>query len=201
MHFHTIRILHALGVLAAALVSAAAPGVLAAEALPQIALRDAYPALKFERPLWMEEAPDGSKRIIVIEQPGRIWLLPKDRSGAGKSLFLDISSRKPLAQNEEGLLAFAFHPQFKSNGKLYIYYTQQSPKRNIISEVQVSKSDPDKADIATERVLMEIEQPYWNHDGSAIIFGKDGFLYISTGDGGMGGDPHLVGQSGHHLLG
>jgi len=201
MHFLTTRLSHALCILGASFITLSTRSGLSAESLPQITFRDAYPALKFERPLWMEEAPDGSKRIIVIEQPGKIWLLPQDRSGTERKLFLDISNRKPLAQNEEGLLAFAFHPQFKANGKLYLYYTQQSPKRNVISEVQVSKTDPNKANLATERVLMEIEQPYWNHDGSTIIFGPDGYLYISTGDGGAGGDPHNVGQSGHHLLG
>jgi len=175
--------------------------IAAADALSTIELRDAFPALKFERPLWMEEAPDGSKRLFVVEQAGKVWLLPKDRNSADKNLFLDISDRRPLVQNEEGLLAFAFHPQFKSNGKFYIYYSQHSPERNLLSEIQVSKSDPNKADLATERILMENPQPYWNHDGSTVIFGPDGFLYFSTGDGGLGGDPHNVGQSGHHLLG
>ena len=183
-----------------ALAAALSP-LIAAEPLPTVELRDAYPALKFDRPLWMEEAPDASKRSFVIEQAGKVWRLPKDRNGADKNLFLDISDRKPFVQNEEGLLAFAFHPQFKENGKFYIYYTQQGPKRNILSEVQVSKSDPNQADLATERILLEIQQPYWNHDGSTVTFGPDGYLYMSTGDGGLGGDPHLVGQSGHHLLG
>lgn len=201
MHFLTTRFSLVLCTLAVTFATLCVPSELSAQPLPPIALRDAYPALKFDRPLWMEEAPDGSKRTIVIEQAGKIWLLPRDKSGAEKNLFLDISSRKPLVMNEEGLLAFAFHPQFKANGKLYLYYTQQAPKRNVISEVQVSKTDPNKADLTTERALLEIEQPYWNHDGSTIIFGPDGYLYISTGDGGTGGDPHFVGQSGHHLLG
>jgi len=175
--------------------------ILAADALPRLELRNAYPGLKFNRPIWLEEATDGSQRRFVVEQAGRIWILPLDRNGAEKNLFLDITDRKPLAQNEEGLLAFAFHPQFKTNGKFYIYYTQQGPKRNVISEVQVSKADPNKADLATERVLLQIEQPYWNHDGSTMIFGSDGYLYVSTGDGGAGRDPHNVGQSNHHLLG
>jgi len=175
--------------------------LIAADALPQIVLREAYPALKFERPLWLEEAPDDSKRLFVVEQAGKVWLLPKDRNGTEKSIFLDISDRKPLVQNEEGLLALAFHPQFKTNGKFYIYYSEHSPKRNVLSEMQASRSNPDKADPASERVLLEIPQPYWNHDGSTVIFGPDGYLYLSTGDGGLGGDPHLVGQSGHHLLG
>ena len=186
---------------AAVALAASLSPLIAAEPLPTIELRDAYPALKFDRPLWMEEAPDASKRLVVIEQAGKVWRLPKDRNSADKNLFLDISDRKPFVQNEEGLLAFAFHPQFKENGKFYIYYTQQGPKRNILSEAQVSKSDPNQADLATERILLEIQQPYWNHDGSTVTFGPDGYLYMSTGDGGLGGDPHLVGQSGHHLLG
>lgn len=183
------------------LLSLGISGLTAADGLPAIELKDAYPLLTFERPLWLEDAPDDSKRRIVIEQAGRIWLLPQDRNGVEKKLFLDISHRRPFVQNEEGLLAFAFHPQFKTNGKFYVYYTQQSPKRNVLSEVQISKADSIRADLTTERILMEIEQPYWNHDGSTVIFGPDGYLYFSTGDGGSGGDPHNVGQSGHHLLG
>jgi len=201
MHFQFCRFGQAILVVCSSMLGFSMQHGNSAEGLPPITLREAYPALTFERPLWMEEAPDGSKRMIVIEQPGRIWLLPADKSSAGKKLFLDISDRKPLVQNEEGLLAFSFHPEFKSNGKFYIYYTQQAPKRNRISELRVSESDPNKADLATERVLLEIEQPYWNHDGSTMIFGRDGFLYISTGDGGAANDPHNVGQSGHHLLG
>ena len=104
-------------------------------------------------------------------------------------------------QNEEGLLALAFHPQYKENGRFYIYYTQQGPKREVLSEMQVSKADADQADPVTERILMEVPHPYWNHNGATIIFGPDGYLYISMGDGGLANDPHNVGQSGHHLLG
>ena len=175
--------------------------ILAADALPHIELRDAYPALKFNRPMWMEEAPDGSRRQFLVEQAGKVWILPQDRNGTGKKLFLDISERRPLVQNEEGLLAFAFHPKFKANGKFYIYYTQQGPKRNVLSEFRVARGSRNKADLSSERILMEIPQPYWNHDGSTVIFGPDGYLYLSTGDGGSGRDPHNVGQSRHHLLG
>ena len=76
--------------------------ILAADALPRLELRDAYPALKLNRPIWMEESPDGSQRRFVVEQAGKIWILPPDRNGTGKDLFLDITDRRPLAQNEEG---------------------------------------------------------------------------------------------------
>jgi len=170
------------------------------EPLPALDLKVAFPALKFTRPLWMVEAPDGSKRLFVVEQRGKVLILPKEKNGTEAQTFLDITERKPYVQNEEGLLCLAFHPQFKTNGAFYIYYCQQSPKRTVLSEIHVSKTDPNVADIATERILMEIPQPYWNHKGSQVVFGPDGYLYFSLGDGGLGGDPHNVGQSGHHLL-
>lgn len=170
--------------------------------LPSLVFKDAYPALKFDRPLWMEPVPDGSKRMAVIEQDGRVWLLPANHASADKKLFLDISeNRHPHVQNEEGLLAFAFHPKFQSNGKFYLYYSQQAPKRNVLTEMQVFKSDATEGDPSSERLLMANQQPYWNHDGGTLIFGPDGYLYLSTGDGGLGGDPHNVGQSLHHVLG
>ena len=175
--------------------------VLAAETLPALDLKVAFPEVKLNRPLWMEEAPDGSKRLFVVEQGGKVFILLQDRNGKELRPFLDITNRRPYVQNEEGLLAMAFHPQFKTNGAFYIFYSQQSPKRSVLSEIQVSKTDPDKADLATERILMEIPKPYWNHNGSTLLFGPDGYLYFSLGDGGSGGDPHNVGQSGHHLLG
>jgi glucose/arabinose dehydrogenase len=173
---------------------------IAAEPLPTLELKVAFPAATFTRPLWMEEAPDGSKRLFVTEQAGKILAVSGNRRSDELTPFLDITDRKPQVQNEEGLLAFAFHPQFKTNGLFYIYYTQQSPKREVLSEMRVSSSDPNKADLGTERILLEIPHPYWNHNGGTLLFGPDGYLYLSVGDGGLGGDPHNVGQSGHHLL-
>src|SRR5262245_18601311 len=172
----------------------------AADVIPTLDLKVAFPELKFNRPLWLEEAPDDSGRMFVMEQDGRVLLLPQDRAGKELTSFLDITDKKPHVQNEEGLLAFAFHPGFKTNGAFYIYYTQQSPKREVLSEMRVSKTDSNKADVGTERILLEIPHPYWNHNGGTLIFGPDGYLYLSQGDGGLGGDPHNVGQSGHHLL-
>jgi glucose/arabinose dehydrogenase len=130
-----------------------------------------------------------------------VLLFPRDSSAKNPKTFLDITPRKPHVQNEEGLLAFAFHPKFKDNGLLYLYYSQQAPKRSVLSEVHLSKTDPDQADLSTERVLLEIPQPYWNHNGGTVIFGPDGYLYLSLGDGGDANDPHNMGQSGHFLLG
>src|SRR5436189_2910265 len=124
--------------------------------LPSLELKLAFPESKFERPLWMEEAPDDSKRFFVMQQNGMVFMVPPSRKAEQVKTFLDITDRKPLVQNEEGLLAFAFHPQFKANGLFYIFYSQQSPKRCVLSEVKVSKNDANKADVSSERILMEI---------------------------------------------
>lgn len=173
----------------------------AEEALPAIELKVAYPQLTFQRPLWLEEAPDGSKRIFVVLQSGKILILPRDKDGTETNVFLDITARKPWVNDEEGLLGMAFHPNFKNNRKFYVFYSQENPMRTVISEFQASTNNPDAADLSSERILLEIPRPYWNHDGGAMLFGPDGYLYISVGDGGLGGDPHNFAQSRSFLQG
>lgn len=174
---------------------------LAAEppSLPKIELRNAYPKLVVKRPVWMCESPDG--RMFLVEQAGRVLILPKDHDSAETNVFLDISDRKPLRGNEEGLLGFAFHPEYKSNGKFYIYYSQQDPRRSVVSELKVFSNNPNQADLQSERILMEIPQPFENHNGATTIFGPDGFFYIGLGDGGSARDPFNNGQNMNTLLG
>ncbi len=181
------------------------PTASAATNLPALNLRAVFPDLKFTRPLWMEEVPDGSKRLVVVEQGGLVYLLPQGRNSKEAKTFLDISDRRPFQENEEGLLALAFHPGFKTNGLFYIYYSQQGPKRGVVSELRVSKSDPNAADLASERVLLENIKPspprfFWNHNGGTLLFGPDGYLYMSFGDGGSAADPHNNGQNLRTLL-
>src|ERR1051325_1273869 len=172
-----------------------------AASLPKLELKPLWPNVAIQRPIWLCEAPDGSQRKFVVEQRARILILPREQSGTKAAVFLDISDRKPYASNEEGLLGLAFHPQFKTNGKFYIYYSQQNPRRSVVSEIQVSKSDRDRADLASERILFEQPQPYPNHNGGCTVFGPDGFLYISLGDGGAANDPHENGQNLKTILG
>jgi len=167
---------------------------------PKVELQDAFPALRIDRPLWMSEAPDGSRRFFIVEQQGRILISHLGGAAGDAKEFLNIAAREPFVENEEGLLGLAFHPHFPTNGLFYIYYSQQRPRRSVISEFKVAASDPHKADLASERILLEIPQPYWNHNGGQIGFGPDGFLYIGSGDGGAANDPHNHGQNPASLL-
>jgi quinoprotein glucose dehydrogenase len=171
--------------------------------LPKVGLKPVWKGLKTTRPLWLETAPDGSGRLFCLEQGGSIIILPKDKDSAKpeREVFFDITKRKPWRENEEGLLGMAFHPRFKANGKLYVYYSQQDPKRSVVSEFTVAKSNPNRADMKSERVLLEFAQPYWNHNGGVILFGPDQKLYIASGDGGKANDPHDNAQNLSTMLG
>jgi quinoprotein glucose dehydrogenase len=99
----------------------------------------------------------------------------------------------------------AFHPKFKENGELFVYYTgayeDEKDRKSVISRFRVSKDDPNRVDPATEEVIMTIGQPFWNHNGGTIIFGPDGYLYIGLGDGGKRADPFDNAQNLSTLLG
>ena len=182
--------------LVSALCALAFVGTVSAE-LPQLKLVNAYPNLKLQRPLWLEQLPDG--RMFVLEQRGTILELPKNAKGDQAKVLFDISGRKPYVKDEEGLLGMAFHPQFKANGKLYVFYSAHEPLRSIVSEFKVGNNG--KVDPATERKLVTIERPFWNHDGGCILFGPDGKLYITHGDGGKREDPFDNAQNLGTLLG
>jgi quinoprotein glucose dehydrogenase len=162
----------------------------------------AFPELKFNRPVLLTNAGDGSNRIFVAQQQGKIFVFPNNPDVDEPDLFLDWE-KKTIYKNEEfeeGVLGLAFHPKFKTNGEFFMYYTEP-PHISVISRFKVSKSDPNKADPASEEQILRIPQPYWNHNGGTICFGPDGYLYIGLGDGGAGNDPHKNGQNPKTMLG
>ncbi|MCZ7557678.1 MAG: PQQ-dependent sugar dehydrogenase [Bacteroidia bacterium] len=173
----------------------------AMSAYSQIELQNAFPALSFNRPVDLQHPGDGSNRLFVVEQAGRIFVFENQPAVANTVLYLDIRNRVNSSGNEEGLLGLAFHPSFATNGFFYVNYTASSPRRTVISRFQRSASDPNSADPSSEEVILEFAQPFSNHNGGQIAFGPDGFLYIATGDGGSGGDPQNNSQNRANLLG
>ena len=165
------------------LLSLAASTLLQAEDL--IRLQPLYSGLETLFPITVQIPNDGTQRQFLALQRGQILLLPEDESATSAKTFLDLSDRGMEAADgkfEEGLNGFVFHPDFKANGRFYLCYTRQQPKRLMVTEMKVSAADPDRADPATERVLLEIPLVNWNHHGGNLLFGPDGFLYIGVGD-------------------
>ena len=159
----------------------------------------AFPNLKFNRPVDLQDPGNNSNKLYVVEQAGKIFVFDNDASTKEKMLFLDIEERVNDRGNEEGLLGLAFHPQFKENGYFFVNYTASSPKRTIIARFKDQGSSDKTAN--TELKILEFEQPYSNHNGGQLLFGPDGYLYIAIGDGGSGGDPQGNGQNLKTLLG
>jgi glucose/arabinose dehydrogenase len=159
----------------------------------------------FTRPNQITNAGDGSGRLFVVEQGGRIWILDRDGSRLPNA-FLDISARiSPEANNlstytERGLLGLAFHPDYAENGYFYVNYTDTSGV-SVVSRFSVSAESPDMADPASEMIILRQQQPFANHNGGWLDFGPDGYLYISIGDGGSAGDPQRNAQNLQTWLG
>lgn len=160
----------------------------------------AFPQLKFEMPVELAGSNDDSDRIFVVEQKGRIVVFPNSPTTSKKAVFLDIV-RKVDSGGEKGLLGFALHPDFKNNGYFFVNYTRSAPLETVISRFKVLTSTPQVADADSEEIFLTYKQPYSNHNGGKIAFGNDGYLYISAGDGGSGGDPRNNGQDKKSLLG
>ncbi len=179
-----------------ALVTAGAPR----QAIGPIELERAFLDISYEDPVFLTSAGDGSGRLFVVEPRGIIHVLASTEPRTAHAVFLDISGRVSRARREEGLLGLAFDPGFASNGYLYVYYSAAGPRRSVLSRFSVSP-DPDAADAATELVLLEVAQPFSNHNGGMIAFGPDGFLYVALGDGGSSDDPQGNGQNLGTLLG
>lgn len=138
---------------------------------------------------------DGSGRMFVVEQPGRIRIV--ENGQLLQQPYLDITDRVGSAGNEQGLLGLAFHPDFNNHPYFYVNYTDRNGN-TVIARFQASG---DLADPASEKDVLQIPQPYPNHNGGEMTFGPDGFLYLGLGDGGSQGDPNGNGQNTNVLLG
>ncbi len=153
-------------------------------------------------PVDLVAAPDGSGRLYIVEQTGTIRILMPDGTIQSEP-FIDVTSKMVKMHaiyDERGLLGLAFHPNYSTNGKFYIYYSAPIRKdasfpfhlfgnhTSNVSEFTVSKGNANQADLGSEKIIIQVDQPQFNHNGGALRFGPDGYLYIGTGDGGFADD-------------
>lgn len=170
------------------------------------------------QPVHLSTAPDGSDRRFVVDQAGLVRIITPGGELLGEP-FLDVRDRMVSPSpffDERGLLGLAFHPDFADNGRFFVYYS--APLRpgapdgwnhtSHLSEFQVSTADPNRADAASERIVLQVDQPQANHNAGDVHFGPDGFLYVALGDGGGANDTDLGhtpglgnGQDATNLLG
>lgn len=146
-------------------------------------------------PVYLTSPPGDDRRLFVLERAGRVRVILD-----GELLeepFLDITDQTSSG-GERGLLGLAFHPDFAARGVVFVHHTDLAGDTHV---VRYTASSDDLADAASAETVLEVEQPYANHNGGQIAFGPDGYLYIGLGDGGSGGDPRGNGQDPTTLLG
>jgi glucose/arabinose dehydrogenase len=181
-------------------------GVLFVLALATSALCAQVPAIRLipfissglSSPVFMTSARDGTNRLFIVQQGGIIRVLQP--GSTTPTDFLNITSRV-LSGGERGLLGLAFHPQYSTNRRFFVYYTRQTDGAIQIAEYQASAANPDVAN-TTEKIIITIPHPsFSNHNGGTVAFGPDGYLYAGPGDGGSGNDPPNNAQNVNQLLG
>ncbi len=168
--------------------------------VPAIQLTRLFPNVTLRRPVQAVQAPGEPDNLYVVEQAGRVLRLDEknDQVKSG-DVFVDLRPQVNSKNNEEGLLSICFDPNYAANGFLYMYYSADKPRRSILSRFHVS-SDRKSVDVDSEIKILEVAQPYSNHNGGTALFGPDGMLYLSLGDGGAANDPHGNGQNLQTLL-
>jgi len=181
--------------------------LLASNSFSQYKMKPAFPNLPmFSNPIEMVHSNDGTNRLFVAQQRGLVYVFNNSSTVSTRKTFLNLSTKVSPSGSELGLLGLAFHPNYSTNKYLYVNYTFDSAGSpsgywSRISRFTASSSNPDTVLFSTQLILMTISQPYSNHNGGKVAFGPDGYLYISFGDGGSGGDPAGNGQKVTTLLG
>ena len=185
---------------------------------PAIAYEDAFPSqAPFDRPLFVAFHASDPETAYVVTQPGHVFRVPRDPGAASRQTFLDLSERVLLDNWEEGLLGFQFDPAYEQNGHVFVYWSERiaereetmgdgrrraSDRQSVISRFTVARDgDAPRVDPASELRVLEVFQPFGNHNGGTILFGPDGMLYVALGDGGAANDLFGNGESLAMLLG
>lgn len=185
---------------------------------PALVYEEAFPAqAPFDRPLFVAFDASDKEHAYVVTQPGHVFVVPRDGSKGERRVFLDMSKTVYLDNWEEGLLGFAFDPAYADNGFVYACWSEKtegregemgngkkvkSNRQSVISRFATKAGDGGRVvDPGSELRVLEVFQPFGNHNGGTIVFGPDGMLYVAFGDGGAANDPYGNAQSKQLLLG
>ena len=169
--------------------------------LKEMAIERVFPEIDMNKVIFLADAGKNIDRLFVALQPGKIMQFNPVIDDKTAEVFMDLSERFSVKGNEEGLLGLAIDPKYSSNGFFYVYYSASDPRRSVVSRFKVSNPKTGKGETTSEQILLEIDQPFSNHNGGHIAFGPDGYLYIAVGDGGKANDPYNNGQNLSTLLG
>jgi len=168
-------------------------GLLACDSEPtppiiSVEVERVFSNLSFEEMTNLVQPDDTGDLIFITEQGGVIYSFSSNNPQQA-DVFLDITDRVNRGGNEEGLLGLAFDPDYRENGYLYVYYSVADPSRSVLARFSIDEEDTDVADPESEVIIVEVAQPYANHNAGQLAFGPDGYFYIGLGDGGGSGDP------------
>lgn len=170
---------------------------------PDPLLQPAFPNLTFEQITDIQNAGDGTNRLFVTRKTGEMHVFDNDPDVASAGLFLDLSDTVHT-ESESGLLGLVFHPNFAENRQFFVNYVTELESGQLVTRISrflVDASNPDVADRSSETIILEVDQPFPNHNGGQLAFGPDGYLYIGLGDGGRWADPFYNAQNLATLLG
>jgi glucose/arabinose dehydrogenase len=167
-----------------------------------VGLTPLFPTLTFQQPVAMVQLSAGDHpQWLVVERRGRIMQVEGVGAKARSSEFADLRASVESGPTEAGLLGIALHPQFQKNHTLFLSYTRSgAPLVSVIARYTTT-ADGKRLELDSAQMILEVAQPYSNHNGGGIGFGPDGYLYIGFGDGGAAGDPRGNGQNTQTLLG
>jgi uncharacterized repeat protein (TIGR03806 family) len=166
-----------------------------------IRLVEAFPSVGFYQPVALLQAPGDDSRWYVAQQNGKVKSFDNSADVSTTEIFADLSSAV-FTGFELGLLGMAFHPEYALNQQVFLYYTSYE-SASYVSRLSrfTTNADSSALDLSTETIILEVVQPASNHNGGAVVFGPEGDLYWSLGDGGSAGDPWGNGQNTDTLLG
>ena len=166
----------------------------------RVKIEQVWSQFQIHRPVFLTHPGDGTDRIFVVEQNGRIIWWENKPDADKLNVALDIRQVTGRKGNEEGLIGFAFHPKFKENRQVFVHYTVAPGLKNRLSRFVMDEAR-EVVDRKSEQVILEMDQPFNNHNGGDIAFGPDGYLYIVFGDGGQRDDPLDAAQNKNTWLG